>query len=178
MPRRAAPAPLKARVTHLEMHSVPAHRVPMPLGQKLALMQVRHMPASFYRYLYSEVGRPHHWSMRRDMDDAALRSLLDTPATEISVLYVDGAPAGFFELNLADLPDEAEILYFGLTPDFQGRGLARFFLSEAIFAAWAHAPEKIVIQTNTLDSPRALGLYQKLGFSPVGWSEEEVEPWL
>jgi GNAT superfamily N-acetyltransferase len=169
---------LRARVTHLEMRAVPARRVPVPLGPRIALMRARAMPASFYRYLYEQVGRPHHWSLRRDMDDAALRAVLDDPATEISVLYVEGVPAGFFEISLAGLPKEAEILYFGLTPDFQGRGLARFFLSEAIFAAWAHMPGKVIIQTNTLDSPRALRLYQKMGFSPVGWSEEEVEPWV
>jgi hypothetical protein len=35
----------------------------------------------------------------------------------------------------------------------------------------------VTIHTNTLDSPRALQLYQKMGFVPVGWSEEEVTPW-
>jgi GNAT superfamily N-acetyltransferase len=101
-----------------------------------------------------------------------------TPRPSIAVLYVDGSPAGFSELDMAQLPRKVEIVYFGLTPDFQGRGLARFFLSETIFAAWAHGPETVVIHTSTLDSPRALRLYQRMGFAPVGWSEEEVEPWI
>jgi GNAT superfamily N-acetyltransferase len=75
------------------------------------------------------------------------------------------------------LPEAAEIVYFGLIDDFQGRGLGKFFLNEGISAAWAHGPEKVTIHTNTLDSPRALQLYQKMGFVPVGWSEEVVEPW-
>ena len=33
---------------------------------------------------------------------------------------------GFFELGLAGLPQAVEIVYFGLLPDFQGRGLARW----------------------------------------------------
>jgi len=172
------PKPLKARVTHLEMDALPAQRIALPMGQRIALMQAKNIPVSFYRYLYEQVGRAHHWSLRRSGSDAALREVLHASSTEISVLYVDGAPAGFFELNLADLPAIAEILYFGLTREFQGRGLARFFLSEAIFAAWTHNPAKVIIQTNTLDSPLALRLYQKMGFAPVGWSEEEVEPWL
>lgn len=172
------PRPLKARVTHLEMYARPAQRVPLPIGQRVALMQVKNIPISFYRYLYEQVGRAHHWSLRRSGTDEELRQILHAPSAEISVLYVDGAPAGFFELNLSDLPAVAELLYFGLMSEFQGRGLARFFLSEAIFAAWAHSPEKVIIQTNTLDSPLALRLYQKMGFSAVGWSEEEVEPWL
>lgn len=178
MARRAKPALLKARITHLEMDAMPSRRVPMPIGLRLALMQARDMPLAFYRYLYEQVGRPHHWSLRRSLGDEALGEAIHALTTEIAVLYVDGSPAGFHELDLGQLPEKVEIVYFGLTPDFQGRGLARFFLSETIFAAWAHEPEAVAIHTNTLDSPLALRLYQRMGFSPVGWSEEEVEPWV
>jgi GNAT superfamily N-acetyltransferase len=177
MASRAKPALVKARVTHLEMDAMPSRRVPMPIGPRLALMQARNMPPAFYRYLYEQVGRPHHWSLRRSLGDVELVAMINAPTTEIAVLYVDGSPAGFSELDLSRLPAKVEIVYFGLAPDFQGRGLARFFLSETIFAAWAHDPEAVAIHTNTLDSPLALRLYQKMGFSAVGWSEEEIEPW-
>ncbi|TKT76713.1 GNAT family N-acetyltransferase [Aquamicrobium sp. LC103] len=169
--------PLTARITHLEMLAPPAARVPMPLGPRLAVMRAREMPAAFYRYLYEQVGKPHHWLMRRDLGEEALLAEIQASTTEIQVLYVEGSPAGFFELDLKPLPEHAEIQYFGLTPDFQGRGLGRFFLSEAIFAAWAYQPGKVIIHTNTLDSPRALQLYQRMGFSPYAFSEEKVEPW-
>ena len=172
-----ADALLPARVTHLEMLSRPAARVPAPLGPHVAVLQVRHMPLAFYRYLYEQVGRASHWEKHRDLDDDALSAIVHAATAEIRVLYVDGAPAGFFELDLARLPEEAEIRYFGLTEDFQGRGLARFFLSEAVFAAYAHEPARLAIQTCTLDSPRALQLYQRIGFSPYGWSQEMVRPW-
>ena len=167
---------LSARITHLEM-TRPAERRAPPLGPKIAIMRAGEMPPAFYRFLYEQIGKPHHWSLRRNLGDAALSEAIHAETTEISVLYVDGSPGGFFELDLTRLPDEAEILYFGLMPHCQGRGLARFFLSEAIAAAWAHAPAKVAIHTNTLDSPRALQLYQKAGFTPVGWSEEEVDAW-
>lgn len=168
---------LVARITHLEMTEPPSSRTHAPFGQRLALMRADAMPVSFYRYLYEQVGKPHHWLLRRHASGEELRRILHSDATELHVLYADGAPAGFFELDLSKRPESIEILYFGLTPDFQGRGLARFFLSEAIAAAWAHMPRKLVIQTNTLDSPRALQLYQKAGFCPVGWSEEEIAVW-
>lgn len=168
---------LTARITHLEMTAPPARRVPAPIGPALAVMRAPAMPLAFYRYLYEQVGRPHHWALRRDLDDATLAATIDAPTSEIGVLYVDGAPAGFFELDLAALPERVEIVYFGLTPDFQGRGLGRFFLSEAVSAAWVHTPGHVAISTNTLDSPRALALYQKAGFEAVGWSEETVEAW-
>lgn len=171
-------AKLTARITHLEMHAPPPHRIPAPSGPKLALMRAEAMPLHFYRYLYEMVGRPHHWLMRRNVSDAELSEAIHSEATEIEVFYVDGCPAGFFELDLASLPELVEIRYFGLIADFQGRGLSKFFLSAAIFAAWAHEPHKVTIHTNTLDSPRALILYQKQGFVPVAWSEEEVDPWV
>jgi hypothetical protein len=46
-----------------------------------------------------------------------------------------------------------------------------------VFAAFAHAPARLAIQTCTLDSPRALQLYQRIGFSPYAWSQEKVTPW-
>lgn len=167
---------LETRVTHLEMRARPA-RVAMPSGPRLALMRAPSIPVAYYRWLYEQVGRPHHWQMRRGLDDAALSAAIHGAEVEIAVLYCDGAPAGFFELGLAGLPEAVEIVYFGLLPDFQGRGLARFFLSEAIQAAFAHDPEKVTLQTNTLDSPRALVLYQKAGFRPVAWSLQRVTAW-
>lgn len=172
------PGLLEARITHLEMLVPPARHMRPPPGMHLAVMRARDMPLAFYRYLYEQVGKAHHWMLRRSMPDAELAAAIHHPDTEIHVLYADGSPAGFSEIGLSRLPHEAEIVYFGLTPDFQGRGLARFFLSEAIAAAWAHLPGRVVIQTNTLDSPRALQLYQRIGFSPYAWSEETVEPWL
>jgi GNAT superfamily N-acetyltransferase len=168
---------LSARVTHLEMLAPPSRRLHAPLGFRTAIMQVRSIPLAFYRYLYEQVGRPHHWQLRRDLDDSELSAALHTDACHIDVLYVEGAPAGFFELDLSRRPSEVEILYFGISPDFQGRGLGRFFLSEAIASAWEYGPARVVIHTNTLDSPRALQLYQKAGFSPYAWSEETVTPW-
>ena len=169
---------LKARITQLEMNARPAHREPLPIiKSRLSLVRTSGMPPAFYRYLYEQVGKPHHWFIRRSLNDAQLQEFLAKSTAEIWVLSVDGSPAGFFELDLSDLPGQADILYFGLVPHYQGRGLSRFMLSEAIHAAWDKSPVKVSIQTNTLDSPRALVLYQKAGFSPVGTYEEMIEAW-
>ncbi|TWG95506.1 Acetyltransferases [Mesorhizobium sp. J18] len=177
MSRNTKPRFLTARITHLEMTAPSGRHVHPPLGFRIAIMRAEKMPPAFYRFLYEQVGRTHHWSLRRDMEDDELRAVIHAEATEISVLYVDGSPAGFFELDTARKPDEVEIVYFGLVPDFQGRGLGAFFLSETVSAAWAHDPAKVTIHTNTLDSPRALQLYQKAGFTPVSWSEETIQAW-
>lgn len=168
---------LIVRVTHLEMTARPVLSFPVPSGLRLAIMRSTQMPVHFYRYLYQQVGRQHHWMMRRVQSDAEVAAAIHAETSDIHVLYADGNPAGLLELDLSALPETVEILYFGIMPDFQGRGLGKFFLSEAISATWSHGPQKVAIYTNTLDSPRALQLYQKMGFEAVSWSEEEVVRW-
>ncbi len=168
---------LKTRVTHLEMTTRPIAAIPTPVSYKLAIMRATNISLPFYRFLYEQVGKPHHWSVHRKLDDKALSAIIHRDNVEIHILYVDGSPAGFFELVIGQEPGIAEILYFGLVPEFQGRGLAKFFLNEAIATAWMSRPQKVIIETNTLDSPRALQLYQKMGFTPVSFAEAEIEVW-
>ncbi|MEZ5801430.1 MAG: hypothetical protein R3D29_14405 [Nitratireductor sp.] len=66
--KNSSPKNLTAYVTHLEMRT-PQHRhVLMPSRPRLAVMRVEMMPVAFYRYLYEQVGKPHHWYLRRVMN--------------------------------------------------------------------------------------------------------------
>ena len=168
---------LTARVTFLEMKDRPSMVVPRPSRPSLALMRANTIPTAFYRYLYEQVGRDYHWYLRRIMPDAELDAIINAQTTQIDVLYANGCPAGFFELDLSALPNSLELAYFGLCQDFVGLGIGKWFLWTAIDAAWDHNPDSVKVHTNTLDHPKALPLYQKLGFEPVGIGEEVVEPW-
>ena len=42
--------------------------------------------------------------------------------------------------------------------------------------AWESSPNKVTVNTCTLDHPAALPLYQKLGFTPIGQSETFIHP--
>lgn len=177
MAPRKKPRTLTAHVTYLEMDAPPRRRVAMPTKPRMALMRAPAMPVAFYRYLYEQVGRDHHWYLRRVMDDDELAAILHADTTQIDVLYADGCPAGYFELDLSRLPDEVELAYFGLCRDYVGLGLGKWLLTNAIEAAWNKAPAKVTVHTNTLDHPRALALYQQMGFVPVATGEETVEAW-
>lgn len=168
---------LVARITELEMTAPPARREKLPVGDKVALMRATAMSPAFFAFLYEQVGRPHHWFVRRDAPPEGLAALIGSGAVEHWVLMVGGCPGGFFELDLSGRPERVEIALLGLMPELHGRGLGRFLASEAVFAAFAHRPARVTIETNSLDSPRALALYQKLGFVPVGSRSEFVEPW-
>jgi ribosomal protein S18 acetylase RimI-like enzyme len=137
-------------------------RLPAPLA-KLALMQAENCTVSFYRYLYETVGTPWLWYQRRLLADAALAAQIAKPTTEIFVLYAGGLPAGYFELDAAP-PQETELCYFGLIPEFIGRGLGPFLLRAAIDRAWSRPIDRLWVHTRSFDHPKALGLYQRAGF--------------
>ena len=168
---------MTAHVTHLEMSHPHFKNIPVPTRPVIALIRAKNIPVNYYRYIYELVGKAFHWQERRIMKDAELFARINDEDTEINILYADGCPAGFFELDKSNVPEFVEIVYLGLGADYQGLGLGKWLLSTAISAAWAHNPGKVILQTNTLDHPAALPLYQKMGFSPVATSTEEVIPW-
>jgi GNAT superfamily N-acetyltransferase len=150
-------------VTYLDMHAHPGGvRIHPPPG-KIALIRAEACSASFYRYLYDTVGEAWLWYVRREWDDARLAAHLKRETTEIFVLYVGGVPGGYFELD-ASAPRETELSYFGLIPEYIGRGFGQFLLQAAIDRAWSRALDRLRVNTCTFDHPRALPNYQKAGF--------------
>lgn len=167
--------PIPTTVTYLEMRGKPHLHIPAPLGQ-YSLLSVEKPPLHFYRYLYSQVGAHHAWHDRERMSDEELADLIHKEHVEIYVLYVSGSPAGYAELDFGNLPREAELAYFGLIPDFIGKGFGKFLLAQAIEIAWQKNPERLIVQTCTLDHPGALPLYQKCGFRPYGREDKMIDP--
>ena len=147
-------------VTHLQMHSPLA--APASLGEQVRVLRADVPTVAFYRFLYERVGSAWQWYERLKMSDAELLRAVTEPGIEIDVLYVDGVPAGFVELDLRSRR-EVEIIYFGLMPEFIGRGFGGYFLSWALHRAWQQQPERVWLHTCSLDHPRALATYQKAG---------------
>jgi GNAT superfamily N-acetyltransferase len=168
-------AELRTTVTFLEMRAEPVLHVAPPANLKIMLTRVEQPTIGFYRFLYAAVGRDYQWSDRKKLDDEALAAIIGDARVEVWVLYVGGQPAGYFEADASDLPAQVELVYFGLIPDFHGRGLGKWLLAEAIRACWARKPERVIVETCTLDGPAALPLYQKLGFSPYAREDKVVE---
>lgn len=153
-------------VTYLQMPA-PAKAYPhAPLGHQLALLKCREIPLHFYRYLYDRVGRDWHWTSALAMSDDELSARLESPNSEIHVLYLNGAPAGFFELYQMEA-SECRLLHLGLMPHAIGLKLSRWFLGCAIQSAWETNSKIVSVETCTMDHPAALPLYQKMGFIPM-----------
>jgi GNAT superfamily N-acetyltransferase len=157
--------------TYLEMKD-PADLQPVPLTAGARVEQVHRCPVSFHRFLYREVGRNYHWRDRLTWSDEQIQHYLDDPGITLHVLYVQGAPAGYYELRMGE--DLAvEIAYFGLLPEYLGRGLGKGLLSEAVTGAWRRGARRVWLHTCTLDDPAALPNYLKRGFKP--FKEEKYE---
>ncbi len=159
------PREIETTVTYLEMRARPHIRSSMPHG-KLALIRAETPPVHFYRYLYNTIGHAYFWVNRHVMDDQALLKIIHHDQVHILVLHVNGVPAGFAELDLRK-QTAPDLAFLGLMAEFQGQGLGRFLLNAVIETAWMRHPEKLTVQTCTLDHPRALRLYQRNGFTPV-----------
>ncbi len=150
-------------VTYLEMTEQPTDPGPPVPALKLALLRAEHPTVAYYRFLYDTVGGPWQWYDRRRMDDDGLAAIVQDPAVEIYVLYVGGVPAGYSELDLRKMPD-IEVAYFGLMPEFIGRGFGRYLLRWTVDKAWTRHPKRLWTHTCNFDHPRVLGLYQRMGF--------------
>ena len=65
-----------------------------------------------------------------------------------------------------------EIVFFGLTPEFIGRRVGPWLLDRAIERGLARGSSRLILNTNTVDHPRALDTYRKAGFRIVGREAE------
>lgn len=161
-------------ITYLKMDAAPGQHIQPPSNLKIALMKLGNPPVHYYRYLYNTVGENYDWVDRKAMSDEELADEIDVAGVAIYVAYVDGVPAGFFELD-SRKKDLVRLAIFGIFPDFIGTGLGKWLLCEAIATAWRSAPKSVRVETCTLDHPRALPLYQRMGFEVYDRKKEIAE---
>ena len=161
-------------VTFLEMHGRPSALPPPQPKSKVAILKCDNPPVHFYRYLYDTIGAPYWWVDRKKLSDEALAEIIHHPKNELYVLYADGCPAGMAELEFRDAA-QGQLAYFGLMPDYVGRRLGYFFVYHAVSLAWSKPISSLLINTCTLDHPRALPLYQRIGFVPYSREDRYIE---
>lgn len=131
----------------------------------------------FARWLYAAVGGPWRWTDRLGWSRQEWADNLARPGAELYVLYADGGPAGYVQLDaVADESAESsrssvEVTYFGLMEHAIGRGLGGALLGYGIERAWS-VPERrnlapatnVWVHTCNLDGPHAISNYEARGF--------------
>ncbi len=172
--------------TYLEMRSGNGAPNRQNSDQKFRVRELKQPNRIFNRNMYVAVGETWKWIDKRPWTDKRWNEYASDPNLRTFAAYYDNALAGYYELrrsNARSTPShrdehqgEVEIAYFGLLPDFIGRGLGNALLTSAIENAWdwAPTPSRVWVHTCSRDHPNALNNYQARGFEI--YKIEEGEP--
>lgn len=118
---------------------------------------------SDYLRLYNNVGRIWNWADRVLMNEDDLRKIINAENNSIYVFYINRSEAGYVEFISFD--NFVEIQYFGLYPEFTGKGYGKKLFEWCINKAWSFKPKWIQLNTCDLDHNAALNLYKNIGFT-------------
>lgn len=150
-------------VTFLEMHE--PKDFPTHLKNTSFDLLGKPIDINEYRNYYYAVGEKYYWLDRMVMPDDELSQKINAENVDIYIFKVNGEAAGYAEFVKEN--DFVEILYFGLMPDFVGKGFGKYFLQWAAAKAWSFGPKWIQLNTCTLDHANALDTYKKSGFKQI-----------
>ncbi len=151
--------------TYLTLTHLP-EQTPILKPEEVEVAKLQNPTASFYLYLYREVGAEFGWTDRLTKTSDELTSIICNPLVDIYVIYVGGVPAGYAEIGRRN-PEEYVLVFFGLISEFRGKGLGKYFLQWIIQKAFESNPKKLSLDTMDQDHPQALPNYLKAGFQIV-----------
>jgi GNAT superfamily N-acetyltransferase len=154
---------MKETVTYVEM-TAPDQLVPAAPVPGLTLEAVdRGVP--LIPGILARIGAPHGWRSASRTERDWTVWFAEHPDRQFWLLSFDGEPAGMVTCDLHPGGD-AEIVTFGLLPEFVGRGLGGSALTLGIQRAWRTAPSvsRVWLHTSSHDHPHALPNYHRRGF--------------
>ena len=151
--------------TYLEMRS-PDQLRPKRADSRFEVREIKGPDWRFNRDLYFRVGEPWRWIDKRPWTDEQWKEYASAPPLRTFAAYFDNELAGYYELR-SDEQSGVEIAYFGLLPDFVGRGLGGALLTSAIEQAWSGDGRigRVWVHTCNRDHPQALANYQARGMA-------------
>jgi GNAT superfamily N-acetyltransferase len=147
---------------HLEMTDPGMLKPATRSVDDLSIVQAQIPLPALNRFLYVSVGADWAWVDRLLWSEEEWRTWVDRPQLTTWVAYLRGTPAGYFELEMQP-GNSVEIAYFGLLPQFIGKGIGGILLTQAIECGWGLGAERVWVHTCTLDHPQALSNYQARG---------------
>ena len=151
----------RERTWYLQMMS-PEELRPKSLAPDTRLVRLEIPFPALNRLFYHEVGKLWKWTDRLNWSEEEWRNWVDCEKVQTWMILLRGTPAGYFELY--DQDGDVEIAYFGMLPQFLGKGLGGGFLAAAVEKAWQMEAARVWVHTCNLDHPNALKNYQARGF--------------
>jgi GNAT superfamily N-acetyltransferase len=126
----------------------------------------------FNRFLYQLIGAAWNWTDKLTWTDEKWKAYAENDHLRTWVAYYKGSPAGYFELQKQE-KGNVKLAYFGLAPNFIGKGFGGYLLSQAIQNAWDwEGAQRVWVHTCSLDHPSALNNYKARGFKLYKTVEE------
>ena len=160
--------------TYLEMRDRSSLRPARSDDPRIKIERVKDCSPESYRQLYVEVGRNYHWIDRLPWTEREIAGHLNQPEISLWLMTFDGKTAGYFELRKCE-DESVEIAYFGLLPEFIGRGLGKHLLTNAVDQSWAGGANRVWLHTCSLDDKAAMPNYLNRGFQPFKTETYKVE---
>ncbi len=148
---------------YLEMTDPGELRPKQAATDGVEIAQVRVPCPELNRFFYTAVGGQWYWIDRLSWTYGQWLDYLARGGVETWVMSLAGAPAGYFELD-GEPGSDIEIAYFGVLPQFVGRGLGSHLLTEAVRRAWQKGAARVWVHTSSFDHPAALPNYLARGF--------------
>ena len=152
---------VSVKTTYMEMLSKP--EIIIPEQKWVSLTHFDEPNINLYKDVYNRVGKDWGWAGRLILSNAELKKIIHHPDNEFYCLFDKGELVGFFELR-KKLPDNVEIVYLGLVPEYIGKGFGKLLLNIAIIKAWDTNPNRIWLHTCEFDHKNAQKVYEKAGF--------------
>ena len=139
---------------------------PKRADEQFQVRELKERDWRFNRELYFNVGAQWCWIDKRPWTDERWKEYAVAPELRTFAAYYNNELAGYYELR-RDGEGGVEIAYFGLLPQFIGRGLGGALLTSAIEEAWSRhrgiAPTRVWVHTCNRDHSQALANYQARG---------------
>jgi len=155
---------IAAVVSYLECRPIPAPEAEVLARSGVSLQRQTDMSCADYRALFLNVGQDWLWFSRLRIGESALSDIIHNPQTELHTLHDESDECiGFLELNCTALP-AVHISFLGVLPEKTGQGIGTFLMAHAFRLSHVHGADHLKVQTCTLDHPKALAFYRKMGF--------------
>ncbi len=150
------------QIFYLEMND-PSDLRPARSQTEVEVQEISPSDPGKNQWYYQQVGAAWNWQERLSWTSQQWQTYAAKPGLSTFVALHDGEEAGYVEL-LEQEGGNVQIQYFGLLPDFIGKGIGGVFLTLAIRLAWDKpGARRIWLHTCTGDHPAALSNYQRRG---------------
>lgn len=165
---------MKITTWHLEMLSPDSLRPSQKVCDEFNIVRVQRPFPEFNRFLYTQVGKNWYWIDKLSWSDEQWEQYVNRPELETWIGYMQGTPAGYYELEKQPGAN-VELIYFGILPLYIGLGLGGILLTHAITRAWQMGARRVWVHTCSHDHPAALQNYLARGFVLFNETTEEKE---